>query len=95
VVKGRVLNKLKKKIPESNEKIIEKIENRPITEYKETLYTDSYKPKKETYAFSNQSMWRNIQAIEKNVDTIHITNATKPSNDLDKIVDRIIAKKKK
>lgn len=94
-MRGRVLNKLKEKIPESNERIIEKMENRPIAEYKETLYTDSYKPKKETYAFSNQTMWRNVQAIEKNVDTIHITNASKPSNDLDKIVDRIIAKKKK
>jgi hypothetical protein len=94
-VKGRVLNKLKERIPQSNEKIIEEIGNRPITEYKETLYTDSYKPKKETYAYSNQTMWRNIQAIERNVDTIHIDNTNKPSNDLEKIVDRIIAKKKK
>jgi hypothetical protein len=95
VVKGRLFNKSKEKIPKSEEKTLKKIENKPLTEYKETLYSGSPKSKKEAYAFSNQSMWRDIQAIEKNIDSIHITNAKKPTNELDRVVDMLIAKKKK
>jgi len=94
MVKGRVFNKLKEKDQERNEKLLIITEDQPITEYRETLYAGSSKPKKEAYAFS-QSMWRNVTAIEKNVDTIHKTNANKRSNDLERVVDRILAKKKK
>jgi predicted HAD superfamily phosphohydrolase YqeG len=95
VVKWRVFRKSKKEIPNSKELIITKNDDKPLTEYKETLYTDYPKSKKQAYAFSNQTSWRDVQAIEKNIDIIHITNAEKPTNELDKIVDRIIAKKKK
>ncbi len=95
MVKWRVFSKSKKEIPNTKELIITKNEDKPLTEYKETLYTDYPKSKKQAYAFSNQASWRDVQAIEKNIDTIHITNAKKPTNELDKIVDRIIAKKKK
>ena len=95
MVKGRVFGRLKKSDPESNEKLIANLENQPLAEYKETLYTESSKPKKESYAFSEKTMWRNVSAIEKNVDIIHITKAERSSNEIDRIVDRIIAKKKK
>ena len=95
MVKWRVFSKSKEKIPDIKEISITKTDEKPLAEYKETLYTDYPKSKKQAYAFSNQTAWRDVQAIEKNIDTIHITNAKKPTNELDKIVDRIIAKKKK
>jgi hypothetical protein len=95
VVREGLFNKLKEKTPKSKKTLITKSENRPLAEYKETLYTGSPKSKQEAYAFSNQRTWRDIQTIEKNIDNIHITNARKPLNELDKVVDRLIEKKKK
>jgi hypothetical protein len=94
VVKGKLFSK-SKEIPEPEEIKLTKLEYKPLAEYKETLYSGTPKSKKEAYAFSNQRMWRDIQSIEKNIDSIHITNAKKPTNELDKVVDRLIAKKKK
>jgi len=95
MVRGRLFGKSKEKNLESTELSITKTENKPLAEYKETFYTDTPKSKKEAYAFSNQRIWRDVQAIEKNIDIIHITRAKKPTNELDRVVDRIIAKKKK
>ena len=95
MVKKRLLNKFKEKTTESKEKLITKTEDKPLTEYKEILYSSNSKSKKEAYAFSDQRMWRDIQAIEKNVDNIHINLAKKPSSELERIVDRLIEKKKK
>ena len=95
MVKRRVLSKLKEKAPESNEELLVKTENKPLVEYKETLYSDNAKPKKEEHSYSNQIIYRDIYSIEKNVDNIHIASAKKPSNELDRVVDRLLAKKKK
>jgi hypothetical protein len=95
MVRGRLFSKSKKENIESKYTTINDIEKKPLAEYKETLYTGAPKCKKEAYAFSNQRIWRDVQTIEKNIDIIHITRAKKPVNDLDRVVDRIIAKKKK
>jgi hypothetical protein len=95
VVREGLFKKSKEKTPKLKETLITKSENRPLAEYKETLYTGNPKLKQEVYAFSNQKIWRDIQTIEKNIDNIHITTARKPSNELDRVVDRLIEKKKK
>jgi len=95
MVRGRLLGKSKKETIESKYTTIDNIEKKPLAEYKETLYTGAPRSKKEAYAFSDQRIWRDVQAIEKNIDVIHITKANKSTNELDRVVDRIIAKKKK
>lgn len=95
MVKEKLFNRFKKIDPENKEIMKTKTQDVPLAEYKETLYTSDTKSKKQAYAFSNQIIWRDIQKIEKNVDMIHITSAKKPSNELDKVIDRLIAKKKK
>ena len=95
MVRGRLISKLKKETNESKYITINKKEKKPLAEYKETLYTGTPRSRKEAYAFSNQRIWRDVPAIEKNIDIIHITRAKKPSNELDRVVDRIISKKKK
>ena len=59
--------------------------------YSETLYTSESKPKKT----SDQMIWRDVDAIEEKVDTLHITKAQKPVTKLDKTVDRLLQKRKK
>jgi len=95
VVRERIIGKFKDKTQRTKESFITKTENKPLAEYKETLCSESPKSKTEVYAFSNHRIWRDIQSIEKNIDNIHITNARKSSNELDKVVDRLIEKKKK
>jgi len=95
MVRGRLISKSKKKIIESKYTAKNDEEKKPLAEYKETFHTGVPASKKEAYAFSNQRIWRDVQTIEKNVDIIHITRAKKPTNELDRVVDRIIAKKKK
>jgi len=66
-----------------------------MPEYRETLDTKGSAPKKgkphkETI---NQTTWRDINAIEENVDNIRMSK--KPVSELDKKVDKILSKKKK
>jgi len=67
-----------------------------MPEYRETLYTKGSTPKKgkkhhkETI---NQTTWRDINAIEENVDNIR--KSKKPVSKLDKKVDKILSRKKK
>ncbi|MDH7506460.1 MAG: hypothetical protein QHH15_01560 [Candidatus Thermoplasmatota archaeon] len=95
MVKEKLFSKFKKKVPEPKEMLKTKTQSEPLAEYNDILYTANHKSKKQSYAFSDQMLWRDIHAIEKSIDTIHITSVKKPSNELDKIVDRLIEKKKK
>jgi len=63
-----------------------------FAEYSETLHTSS--PSKMSKSKSPAS-WRDIEAIEKKVDKLHITRAKKPVTKVDKSVDRIIKKMNK
>ena len=74
--------------------------NKPIAEYRETLETGKITKSKttttvKTSAPSEQRIWRDVNAIEENVDNIHIREAKKPVSDLDKKVDSLIKKRKK
>lgn len=58
-----------------------------IAEYKDLLQTSSKtKPK--------QLIWRNTEKIEKEVDTLHIKRAKKPTNEINKKINHLINKKK-
>ena len=72
----------------------------PIAEYRETLETGKATSKSKTTTVqtstpSEQRIWRDVDAIEENVDGIHIRKAEKPVSDLDKKEDSLIKKRKK
>ena len=74
--------------------------DKPIAEYRETLETGKTTSKSKTTTIktstpSEQRIWRDVDAIEENVDNIHIRKAKKPVTDLDKKVDSLIEKRKK
>jgi len=76
------------------EPITQEQEDQSIVNYKETLYATN--PKKgSTKTSSNDKTWRDVDAIEKKVDNLHITRAGKPVTDLDKTVERLIDKRKR
>lgn len=72
-------------------------EDKPLAEYKETLYTDTKSSKKTNSDDSSteQRYWRDVDSIEKKVDKLHITRAQKPATAVDKTVDKLIEKRKK
>ena len=73
-------------------------EDKPIAEYRETLETGtttSKTTKLKTTTPSEQRIWRDVDAIEENVDNIHIKKAKKSVTDVDKKVDSLIEKRKK
>jgi len=70
-----------------------------MPEYRETLYTEGSIPKKDkTYHKKetiNQTTWRDINAIEENVDNLSRGRAKKPISGLDEKVNKILSKRKK
>lgn len=103
MVKWKLFGRSKsKEEPESEESIYEEpketmqsdTEQEPeeptLAEHHETLYSKGTIPKKETI---NQTNWRDVNAIEENVDSLR--KSKKPVSNLDKKVDKILSKKKK
>lgn len=88
----------KNKKEEKKEQNKEEVDSEPketneiLDEYSETLKTGS---KKKSKTKEKQHLWRNVDKIEENIDNIHIKNAKKPSNQVQKKVDTIIEKTKK
>jgi hypothetical protein len=85
------------KIEENEETTPTENEDEPLDEYHETLHTGTTK-KQTTQTHktpSNQRLWRDVDAIEENVDNIHMRKANKPVTNLDKTVDKLIEKRKK
>lgn len=80
----------------NEEEIIETVviqEDQPLAEHHETLVSEEYATTKEkTKPTSGQSIWRNVDSIEKNVDSLHIETATKPHSEVEKTVDSLIDK---
>ena len=70
-------------------------EDKPLAEYKETLQTGKATTKTTTGADTDQRVWRDVNKIEKNVDTIDIKKAEKSSTNVEKTVDELIKKRKK
>ncbi len=75
-----------------------KRDNKPVAEYKETLYA-STKPSKKTNksTSSNEEIyWRDVGSINnKKINKSHITHTQKPRNEVNKTEDKIIQKRKK
>jgi len=70
-------------------------ENKPHAEHSDTLYTGVSSSKRtRATTSSDQRVWRDVGAIEKEVDGIHTTKS-KSSSDVDKTVDKLITKRKK
>lgn len=72
-----------------------------LAEYHETLYSENVTSKKDTShqrensVSSKQRIWRNVQTIEENVDSISKHPLETSGIELDKRVDRILANKEK
>lgn len=69
----------------------------PLAEYRETLHTNkktSNSKTKDTSSDVDQRVWRNVDSIEKDVDTLHIRKAQRPVTEVDKKVDKLIEKTK-
>jgi hypothetical protein len=79
-----------------NEEVIEQ-KDEPLAEYKETLFTSKKSSKKSSNTSSSNEnrYWRDVDSIEKKIDKLHITQAKKPTTELDKKVEKIIQKQKK
>lgn len=76
----------------SNKKEEDKIEDKPLAEYHETIHSST---DEEIKVMNSQKKWRNVESIEKKVDTLHIISAGKSGSEVDKTVDRLIKKNKK
>lgn len=75
----------------------EVIEEPPITEYHETLYSSEHPSKKGKETWRRKS-WESTSTIEKNVDTIDkkktvYKQTSAGSNDLEKKVDKLLSSK--
>ena len=74
-------------------------QDQPLVEHHDTLHTG--KPSNEqgssanSRSSSDQRVWRDVEAIEENIDNIHVKNSGNPPSELDKKVDQIIKKKEK
>jgi len=76
----------------SNKKEEDKTENKPLAEYRETIESST---EEEIKAIKSQKKWRDVESIEKKVDTLHIIRVGKTGSEVDKTVDRLIKKNKK
>ena len=72
-----------------------------LAEYHETLYSESVTSEKDTLhqrensVLSEQRIWRDVQAIEENVDSISKHPSKEYGAELGKRVDRVLANKEK
>lgn len=84
-------------VPE--EKSTEEQTDQPIAEYHETLHTGKKTSTSKTISHTSsnvdQRLWRDVDSIEEDVDTLHTKKAKKPVTEVDKKVDKLISKHKK
>jgi hypothetical protein len=72
-----------------------------LTEYKETLYSGKFTTGKEYTHLeknkinSDQRIWRNLNAIEENINGLPRDKVNTGSSDLDGKIDRLLARKQK
>ncbi len=69
-------------------------EDKVLAEYHETLESDEYVTSKAKMASSDQRIWRDVDSIEDNIDSLHLKKATKPHTEVEKTVDMLIEKRK-
>ncbi len=75
-------------------------EKAPLAQHTETLYAEGSGSKKSSSqkikpTIGNQQIWRDMNAIEENVDNLHKKKTTVPSSELDRTVDKLLAKRKR
>jgi len=90
---------------ESKETMQSDMEQEPeetiLAEHHETLHAVDSKSKKSSSAKAkyresyNQTSWRDVNAIEENVDNLRMSKTKKPVSELNKKVDKILSKRKK
>jgi hypothetical protein len=107
MIKWKIFNKSKdEKIQEETQVEPETVtvkEEPPLTEYNETLYSKDTKQKEKIKTQktknppANQRVWRDVDAIEENIDNLEKKPKTKRFSDsnIQSSVDRIISKRKK
>jgi hypothetical protein len=67
-------------------------ENKFITNYSETLYSDTSKSKKiRNKPSTDQRMWRDIGLIEEKIDNLHTTLVKKYASEIEKKVDHLVS----
>ena len=65
-----------------------------LAEYKETLYTGTPSTiKARRQALTDQRIWRDMNSIENNIDTMEVKKVVKPVKELEIKVDNIILRK--
>jgi len=91
-----------KPVEEAQEKEEEPVEteivqdDESLAEYHETLESDEQvTTKAKSQPSSDQRIWRDVDSIEENIDSLHITKATKPHSEVEKTVDTLIEKRTK
>jgi len=68
-------------------------DEKPLAEYHETLESEEYVTQKaKTSKSSDQRVWRDVDSIEENIDSLHIKKATKPHTEVERTVDTLIEK---
>jgi len=77
-------------------------EDSKMIEYHETLYSKDSKSKKHSkfqQAYSNQRIWRDLNAIEGNIDGLDKSklesSTSQLDDDINKAVDKLLSKKKR
>jgi hypothetical protein len=105
MVTWNLLEKLKNNSElESKDKIQLETDQEPETilaEYKETLYSGKITEEKEYTHLeknkinSNQRIWRNLDAIEENINGLHRSKVKTSLSDLNGKIDRLLASKQK
>ena len=68
-------------------------DDEPLAEYSETLESEEYVAEKaKTTKSKDQRIWRDVNSIEQNIDSLHIKKATKPHTEVERTVDSLIEK---
>ncbi|MBN2066544.1 MAG: hypothetical protein JW771_07045 [Candidatus Thermoplasmatota archaeon] len=75
-------------------------EKEPLAQHAETLYAKGSGSKKSSSqktksSTGDQRIWRDVNAIEENVDYIHEKKTAASSSEIDRTVDRLLQKRKR
>jgi len=75
----------------------DKKDDKPLAEHHDTIHAGKRGSKKgkSGTSSSDQRVWRDINAIEENIDNMHVSKSSTPPSEFDKKVDKIIKKKDK
>jgi len=78
------------------EEVVNEPEDKPIAEYRETLETGKATSKTSigSGTTADQRLWRDVDTIEDDIDTLGTKKSEKPISNLDEKVDKLIEKNK-